>query len=367
MSKIVHLTSVHQRYDVRIFHKECVSLSHKWETDLIVADNKGDEVCQNIKIYDVGKENGRLNRIFKTTHKVYLKALQLDGDIYHLHDPELIPIGLKLLKNNKKVIFDAHEDVPKQILNKPYLKKWLAKILANFYQKYEHKSLKKFTGIITATPYIRDIFLQINNNTVDICNFPKLEEFNIRNIDKNQNKKNVCYIGGLTYVRGIQEIVEATQYLPSQIQLKIAGQFSESDFEQKIKSLPTWNNVDYLGFLNREEISQLLNQSFCGLVTLHPIPNYLDAYPVKMFEYMAMGLPVIASNIPLWKNIIDNEECGLCVNPNNPQEIANAIEFLFNNKDKAIQMGENGKKAILQKFNWEIEENKLFSFYGKLL
>ena len=136
MSKIVHLTSVHPRYDVRIFHKECMSLSKNWEVALIVADNKGDEICQNIKIYDVGKENGRFNRIFKTTKKVYQKALQLNGDIYHFHDPELLPVGKKLAQKGKKVIYDSHEDMPALLSEKEWITPFLRPLVAKIFTYY---------------------------------------------------------------------------------------------------------------------------------------------------------------------------------------------------------------------------------------
>lgn len=365
--KATHLTSAHPRYDTRIFIKQCQSLFNAgYEVNLVVADGKGDEKKNGTTIYDVGRLSGRINRILKTTKKIYKKALALDSDVYHIHDPELMPIGLKLLSKGKRVIFDAHEDLPKQILSKPYLKPWQTKPLSWLVEKYESYALSKFSGIVAATPFIQKKFLKINKKTENINNYPDINEFLISAKTQNNHSKSVCYVGSLSKVRGIKEIVESMALVESNIQLKIAGTFSEDDFEFEIKRLKGWDSVQELGFLDREGISETLSNSIAGLVTLHPIVNYLDALPVKMFEYMASGLPVISSNIPLWENIIDSNQCGICVNPMSPQEIATAINFLVENPEKAKEMGKNGKEAILKKYNWNIEERKLIAFYENI-
>ncbi len=368
--RIAHLTSVHPRYDTRIFIKECRSLANNgYNVSLIVADGRGNEEKAGVNIHDVGKLPGRINRMLKTTQKVYQMALKLDSDIYHLHDPELIPIGLKLLKQGKKVVFDAHEDLPKQVLSKPYLKSWQARPLSWLVKKFENYALAKYSGIVAATPFIRDKFTVINSCTVDINNYPCLSEFPTVCRSKNVNTKSeasVCYVGGLSKVRGIKGIVQSMAYVQSDVNLNIAGAFSEVDFEKEVKALSSWSVVRELGFLDREGIQNTLSNSIAGLVTLHPIINYLDALPVKMFEYMAAGLPVISSDIPLWKEIIEGNECGICVNPMNPKAIAESIDYLVRNHEEAKIMGENGKKAVREKYNWSIEEKKLTDFYETL-
>jgi len=281
---ITHLTSAHPRYDTRIFVKMCSSLAKKGEyhVSLIVADNKGNEEKNGIHIYDVGKLPGRINRIFKTIQNVFKKAKELDSDIYHLHDPELIPIGLKLKKLGKTVIFDAHEDLPKQLLGKPYLNKPLLTILSKSVAAYENYTCKKFDAIVAATPYIRDKFKVINPNSIDINNFPLLEEFS--NIFSWQEKEDkICYIGGIAKVRGIQEIVHAMEYTQN-VTLNLAGLFNDKKVEETVRSYAGWEKVNTLGFLDRKGIANVLRISKAGLVTLHPIINYQDALPVKMFD-----------------------------------------------------------------------------------
>ena len=154
--KVTHLTSAHPRYDARVFMKECSSLAkiEEYHVSLVVADGLGDEIKNGVEIFDVGKLEGRLNRIVKTTKRVFEKAKELDSDIYHIHDPELISVALRLKKRDKKVIFDIHEDVPKQIMAKPYLNGVSKRVLSFLYGLYEGIQCKKFDYIITPTPYI---------------------------------------------------------------------------------------------------------------------------------------------------------------------------------------------------------------------
>jgi glycosyltransferase involved in cell wall biosynthesis len=360
---VCHLTSVHPRYDVRIFLKECKTLSDAgFDVNLIVADGKGNEVVDKIKIYDVGKPINRKERMLKTTRKVFKKALEVNAEIYHFHDPELIPIGIKLKKLGKKVIYDVHEDLPRQLLSKPYLNKFSKVILSKIIEIYENYAAKKFDYIITATPYIRNRFKKLNPNTIDINNFPLLNEF--YSIDLKNNKDNaVCYVGGISRVRGIVELIKSLEYVDTTLHL--AGEFESEGLKKEVENLNGWKKVEYYGFVNREKIKEILSICKIGIVTLLPIKKNLDGLPVKLFEYMSASLPVIASNFPLWKDIVEKNNCGICVDPTNPEEIAKAIEYLITHPDEARKMGENGRKAVLEKYNWEKESEKLLEVYKK--
>jgi glycosyltransferase involved in cell wall biosynthesis len=365
--KIVHLSSVHPRYDSRIFLKECCSLSNAgYQISLVVADGKGDEIKNGVAILDVGSPVGRLSRMFKTTRLVFEKAVVLDAHIYHLHDPELLPIGLKLKKLGKTIIFDAHEDIPKQLLSKPYLKKPIKLFISNIFGTYEAWACKRFDAIVTATPFIRDKFLRINPESVDINNFPMLGELASASADCEQNRTDVCYVGGIAAVRGIREMVCAMDLVKGCARLQLGGHFTEKAVETEVKTYPGWQHVDELGWLDREGVKAVLNHSLAGLVTLHPIVNYIDALPVKMFEYMSAGIPVIASNFPLLREIIEENDCGVCVDPLNPEKIAEAIDFLVDNSSRARQMGQNGQRAVHERYNWGIEEEKLIGLYVRL-
>jgi len=363
--KICHITTVHTRYDVRIFHKECKSLSKKYDVNLIVADGLGDETVDNIKIHDIGlRQASRLKRAKIDSAKALKKALELDCELYHFHDPELTRIGVKLKKAGKKVIYDTHEDLPRQIYGKPYIKPYLKPIIARFVEWQENKAAKQFDYICAATPFIRDRFLKINKNSIDINNFPIIDEIS-EITDFNKKDDAICYVGGLSQYRGVYELVESLKF--SKIKLNIAGEFESKEFEQKCKQSEGWKYVNFYGFVSRKEVAEILQKSKIGMVTLPPLINYLDSLPIKMFEYMLAGIPVIASNFEYWETIINKNNCGKTVNPQDSKAIAELTLKMIENTNELKQMGENGRKAVLEKYNWSIEEKKLLEVYDKLL
>lgn len=364
--RIVHLSSVHPRSDTRIFVKQCRSLaSHGYEVTLVVADGNGNENKDGVHIVDVGSLSGRVNRMLKTTRRIFEKAVALNADVYHLHDPELMPIGLKLRQANKIVVFDSHEDVPKQLRGKPYLGPVARRFLSGTITVYERYACSRFNGIIAATLPIREKFMPINRHTIDVNNFPLLGELDT-SVHWAEKECEVCYVGTIGSIRGIREIVRACEYLKSPARLNLGGNFTEPGMKDEVKSYPGWARVNDLGFLTRADVRNVLSCSVAGLVTLHPESNYLDAYPVKMFEYMAAGIPVIASNFPLWREIVERNGCGLCVDPLDPKAIAEAIDHLVMNPDIARRMGECGRRMVLQQYNWSTEERKLLGFYAAL-
>jgi glycosyltransferase involved in cell wall biosynthesis len=184
--------------------------------------------------------------------------------------------------------------------------------------------------------------------------------------DREGTRNQVCYVGGIGEYRGIREVVQAMSLVQCGARLKLCGRFGEKRIESEVKRHPGWKNVDEAGWLDRDGIRDVLGDSIAGLVTFHPLPNHVDAQPNKMFEYMSAAVPVIASDFPLWREIVEGNDCGICVDPQQPQAIADAIDFLVANPVRARQMGANGWQAVQNRYNWLIEEQKLIDLYEQL-
>lgn len=360
--KVCHLTSVHPRYDTRIYHKICKSLNKfGFDISLIVADGEGYQNKNDIRIYDVGKEEGRLKRVIFSTFKILKKAKELNADIYHFHDPELMFIGFLLKIRKKKVIFDAHEDTPKQILGKYYIGpvfRYLFYFLINF---IELILVPFYDAIITATPAISKRYIKSCKKVLVINNYPIVNE-----LKSEGNRNIVSFVGGISNIRGIFEMVNSMEHVKEDVKLQIAGKFHPSSLIDEVSNSEGWKKVDYLNQIDRNSLRKLLQSSIAGIVLFHPAPNHIEAQPNKMFEYMEAGIAVIASNFPLWKKIIETNKCGICINPFKPTELANAIDFLASNPVEAKKMGKNGREIVEKIFNWSIEENKLIDLYNNL-
>lgn len=355
---------MHLQFDTRIFLKECQSLvQDNFEVNFVVPGVESATI-RNVKIHGVKKGNGnRLNRMTETVSAVYQKALELEADVYHFHDSELIPVGLKLKKKGKKVIYDIHEDLPRALLSKKWINPLIRKPMAHFFELYENYAAKKFDCLMTATPFISKRFKKVNPNTVNINNYPLLKELQSSGSEVLQLKeKQVCYVGGLGPIRGSSQLLIAADSIKGS--LHIAGPVNNTELEEQIINHV---NIEYLGFLGRAEVKTLLALSVAGIVTFLPEPNHINAQPNKMFEYMSAGIPVICSDFPLWRSIIERHDCGICVDPEKPEKITEAINYLLDNPEIAERMGRNGRKAVETEYNWEQEGKKLVKAYKNLM
>ena len=362
--KVCHLTSAHPHPDVRIFDKECVSLAEAgFEVHLVVCKGETQEL-NGVKVWQAGEvKGGRLARMINAAKAVYKKGLALDADVYHLHDPELLQFALMLKRKGKKVIYDAHEDLPRQVMGKYWIPKIVRKLVSVLIELLENFIVRRLDAVVVATPIIGQRFQKVSTRTVVVNNFPIKD---IQFVEPKYGGKQVCYAGGLTFNRGIDSMVAAMHFLPEDFELKLAGRYSPTDFRTKLVEMQGWSKVVEIGYVSRKEVREMVAQSVAGLVTLRPLPNYLESLPIKLFEYMQAGVPVIASNFPYWKTLVEDQGVGVCVDPERPKEIADAMKYISDHPEVAKKMGDQGRKLVAEKYNWEHEAEQLVALYSDL-
>lgn len=370
--RVAHVTSVHDATDLRVYHKESRTLAGAgYDVHLVAAAPAAPhETPIACHVFERPAFRSRIWRFVARTFRASRIALRLRADIYHIHDPELLPLAWLLKATGRKVIYDAHEDTPVQALSlNAHRPRW-GRVLARASSALEGVSKKILDGFVAATPRIGEHFPP--QRTVVVQNFPMLEEFRSHcgeQVSRYAARGNrVIYAGSLFDVRGLRELVGAVERLPERLspELVIAGRFTSPAFRAELEQMAGWRRVRYLGWLEREDVWRALLTAKVGILTLHPTPAYVDSYPVKLFEYMAAGLPVVASAFPLWQSIVDSAGCGLTVDPLNSEAIAAAIERLFGAPEMAEAMGLRGQRAVQNRYNWSTEASKLLSLYERI-
>jgi glycosyltransferase involved in cell wall biosynthesis len=357
MKKVCHVISGHLRDDKRILGRQCSALVKSgFDVYILTNDGKGTEVIDGIKIISTSTFYINRIKVILLAKSIFLnEALDINADIYQIHGPELIPLGLFLKKMGKVVIYDAHEDLSGQILEKkwiPYVFRNLLSIFSKIYFKY---TLKRFNEIITVTDHIADSLKKYNLNTTVIPNYPIISSVGKFSPEEYLIRQNVVCYTGTVYDQSNQEsIIKAINKI-SQVEYHIAGNINEKLFE-KMMALNTFNKLNYFGFLPKSDLPSFYNSAIIGIIVQDYEENMgYDQGTLgsnKFFEYMEAGLPVICTDYKLWKDIINKYECGITVNPKNVLQIEDAIRFLINDKSRAYEMGQNGRKAILEEFNW---------------
>jgi len=369
--KVCIFTSVHPAFDTRIFHKQAMTLVKAGYDVILLAQHDRDEVADRVKIIALHKPGNRIWRVLGTWRMLCL-TLKQKAAIYHFHDAELLPVGLLLkVLTMSPVVYDVHEDVPKQILTKEYLPPFVRQSVSKLAAFLERVALYSFDAVIAAGEDITWHFPKSQKLAV-IRNFPSIDILNETEfksyVKSSGQPATMIYVGVISEGRGVMEMVEVANRLQNKVRLILVGSFADSYLEAKIKQ-KAGDNVEFTGQVPYENVPGLLRRADIGLVCFRPDPNNMAAAwrNNKLFEYMAAGLPVIASNLPLWKEIINNNRCGLTVDLLDPRDMSRAVEYLIDHPDAARAMGENGMRAIKEKYNWENEGKKLLALYESLI
>lgn len=358
---------------MRIFHKECGSLARAGHEVHLVAGNTESGERGGIHIHAVKKETNRIGRMFRTVPCVYREAVRVDADIYHFHDPELIPAGVLLKLRGKKVVYDIHEDYSSWITFNESIPSWLRHPVARAFTVFEGLIVRNFDALVTVTPSIRDRFASLNRCTVLVRNFPLSGEFDGETGDDipwESREDSVCYIGGIFPKRGLSEMLSAVELLRETrpVRLLLGGDLSPAGREIMDGLSPeTAGLVEYSGYVSRPRMREIFRRSKAGLIILHPERNFTVSYPTKLFEYMAAGLPVICSDFPLFRELDEGVNCCRFVDPLDSGAVADAIRYLLEHPREAEEMGKRGRAAVLDRYSWESEEKTLLSLYHAVL
>lgn len=367
--KVAHMTTVHNPKDTRIFYRECLTLfENNFDVYLISRSTK--ESLFPVKSVQIPHVGVKHLRILFSPLLAFTSSIRLNCKIYHIHDPELIPVGFLLKTLGKSVIYDVHEEYAKFFSEKEWVPVQIRRLLAKIYTILETLACKKFDAVIAATPKIAEGLKTQSKFTIH--NYPRRGELSRRDYDPATRENKLIYTGNITIIRGIKEMVNMIGIVNQRsnigtIKLVICGDFSPEEVRKEVSELDGWKYVEYLGYLDRDILAEEMNKCKIGLAILHPTSNHVESIPNKLFEYMSMGLPIVCSNFTTWHNIVENGECGHSVDPFAIETMADTVLKMMQNNDILQKMSNKSISLFNEKYNWDSESENLIKCYNYVL
>lgn len=361
-SRIAHLSTLHPPRDNRIFNKECASLARAGVDQWLICAQESDEVDQEVQTVGIGRASGVFQRLITSQVKAWRALGKVRPDLVHVHDPELIPmVWLWKTLHRKAAIYDAHEDLVGQMDDKAYIPRPLHPLASLYARLLVKLADRGFEGIVTATPHILSLYN--NSNGAVVHNYPYLQDYPVS--DDEHVPGRIVYVGMLSQGRQVDIMVEAVAQVEG-AQLVIAGK-ADPDMAELLARHEDDGSIDYRGLIPATEVPALVASGALGLVFLKPLRNYVDSFPTKLFEYMAAGIPAVVSDFPWLKTLLGDHDCCVFVDTTTPEAPAQAIRELLAQPDRCAAMGQRGRRAIEEVFNFEAEVSSLLEVTERAL
>lgn len=369
---VVHVTSAHPAGDPRIFRKECLSLARAgYEVTLVVPHAESDHVVEGVQLRTLPLPSGRKERMLKTAGLAWAKALSLKADLYHFHDPELMPGAVRAAKRGAKVIYDVHEHLGEDLLvatNKPYVPDWARRPLSGLIQWYERRVGNHMAATIPVVESHADRFAA--GKSVVLQNYPIQAELPVVEATPYADRPNLAvFSGGLTRDRCAQEMVDGIGLVEGRFDARfwVAGTFDDQALLDQLAQSPGWAKTEFVGYIKHADVYRTVCNAKVGLATMAPEKYDQDFSANKIYDYMMAGLPIIASPNRTWIQTLQEHQCGIILRDGSAQALADAMNAVFCDPVGSAQMGENGRKAALKLYTWEAEEQKLLALYERLI
>lgn len=360
--RVVHLSTVHHDWDNRIVNKECRALAAAGLDVHLVISAPADRTTHGVAVHAI-KRRGRLARLFGSQAEAWVQLRRLRPSVLHVHDPELVPLALVWGRiGGARVVYDVHEDLVKQIATKPYLRGRRKRLATRAAKALVGLADRGCDGIIAVTPGIAAQFSTRRGGRARpvevIMNLPWKGDFVVADVAANDRV--AVYTGDLSHERGLGRMVEACRAVDAR--LLLAGRDLVGD-----AALTGADGVEYRGLVPPSELPGILARGRVGLVLLERLPNYEHSLPTKAFEYMATGLPFLATDFAFWQELFGDTRAGVFVDSDDPAAVAHELAALLDDPSRCAELGANGRRAVEERFSFDAEADKLVAFTRALL
>ncbi len=367
--RVCHLCLGHDADDARVFHQFCRALDEAGFEVHLFASRAISPTPSSVIVHEVTPVKSRVGRVAQAW-TIAWKARALRPAIVHVHEPVLLGPAT-MLRANAAVVWDVHEDYLEVAKARHWIPGPLRKPLAVWWKWNEERLLKKASAVVVANPPYLERYRHLNARALVLPNFPDPSAEPIHRVD---GPPSAVYTGTILPNRGLSETVEAIALARQQgvdIQLLIAGPSSEDGYMERVieraNVLGVGDLVTYFGRLARNDALALQRKATMGVVPHLPIGNNLNAWSVKMIEFMEAGLPLVYSDIPSHRQTVLDDEVGICVDAREPSQIAAAMIRLANSPSESARFGDNGRAVVLDRLNWSKEKQRLIALYDSIL
>jgi glycosyltransferase involved in cell wall biosynthesis len=372
---VCHCTTAHTQLKSRTYHRQLLPLAEAGVAVRYVAPMDRRELADGISVVPIPNRKNTLRRLFGWPN-LLRELLRQNASVYHIQDPQLLPIAfvLKLLFR-KRIVYDAYEDFPSIAAAKESVPKALRPVAAAAVAFAENLASRFFDAIVTADPItLRRFSRRGKSRKIVFYNFPNLDFFPAPPTPRAQaHSFDLLYRGGLSERAGTFVLLDALRILasrPSPPRLLLLGYFdnlqAEETLRRRVSALGLDSLVEIRGRIGHERMGEALSQARIGISSLLPVRKFQINIPVKIFEYWASGLPVVATDLVPMRPCFGDGEAGLLVQPEGAAELARSIAWLLDRPAEAARMGQRGRQLVVQRFNNAAEVHKLRKLFASI-
>jgi len=368
------LTSVHAAADVRIFHKEARALARAGHEVVVVGFHPADELRDSVRIIALTKRTNRIARMLLSPVEVFVRALGVRAQVYHFHDPELIPVALLLRLLGKRVIYDIHEYTAEDIATKHWIPTYARRPVSRLVGWIERRAVQQMDGVVVVNDHMADGIRHLVKRPdclASVYNYPDYTP-GAETVPAMAEREPVAvYVGVLTRERGWETLLDSGKRLNEsfpEARVRVIGRLQSAGIAEPYRAIEQWADygVEYEGQIAHQDVFARLQRARVGVIPWLPSINHEQGTPVKLFEYMMAGLPVVASDLRFIRQIVVDTQCGILVPPGDPVALSAAIEELLRDPLRAQQMGERGRRAVFERYSWATQAERLLKLYASV-
>lgn len=344
-----------------------------WNTIMLVNDDEPETMIDGLRIIGTGHKQprGYFKRILIAPFQSYKALNKIDADVYQTWFMEYLPVCLLLKLKRKKIVFHLREPHPYTFLHKSLLPRWLTRFIISIIIVFMRFTLKRFDYVIAVTDSIANYLRKWGVRKVFVMgNYPMVNHNYELTLDNYLSRDNrVLYFGYIYSISCQQYMLDALQQVRN-VKYLVAGKFGSNKYKELITKHPKWSEIEFVDGFKHDELPSFFNSSTISNVlrdfSKTESPNGSTGI-IKIFESMEAGLPLICSDVPVYRQIWEEYKFGILVDPKNSDQIAEAINYLVQNKEEAYKMGQEGRRAVIEKYNFDITSKEYLEIINSLL